>query len=154
MTYPVAATRTPMRFTVVQWLTFGALASGLLAYLLSLLLSWATTPEAGHGLLDLIADSSRITSALLAAYLLVPLVAYGLSGAAALGPPARRHLRSPLAGLAALLGLAAVVWLAVRISAASDQLSLGLGWYAGLVAVLAACVAAAGSTVGSRVGGS
>ncbi|MGH3646652.1 MAG: hypothetical protein ACRDTM_05700 [Micromonosporaceae bacterium] len=152
MTYPVVS-REPLRFTAAQWLTFGAAAGGLLAYLASLLLSWATARGAGLGLFDVIADSSRATSALFLAYLLLPLVGYAMSGAAALGLPTRRRSRVPVAGLAALLGLATVGWLAQRLLV-SGQLDLGLGWYAGLASVLAACVAAAGSAVGSRVGGS
>ncbi|MGH3715989.1 MAG: hypothetical protein ACRDT4_21385 [Micromonosporaceae bacterium] len=151
MTYPA---REPLRFTTTQWLTFAAGAAGLVAYLLSLVLSWATVRADGHGLIDVITESSRTTSCLVSMYLLLPLVGYAMSSAAALGPPDRRRVRVPVAGLAAVLGVATVVWLALRITSANDQIDLGFGWYAGLASVLTACLAAAGSAVGSRVGGS
>ncbi|MGH3736437.1 MAG: hypothetical protein ACRDT6_12580 [Micromonosporaceae bacterium] len=150
MSYP-AVPRVPVRITAGQWVTFGAAAVGLAAYLAALVFDWARISGEGHGLLDLVAQSTRLTSSLFVVYLLLPLVGYAMSAAAALAMP-RRRPRAVVAAVAAVCGLAAVVWLAVRISAAGDQVGLGIGWYAGMASVVAACVAAAGSAVGTRVG--
>lgn len=165
MTYPAAgsapgpaigpaAGHTPLRVPPAQWATAAATLVGFAGYALSLLLDWAVAGDSRHTLIGLVTESSRITSGLFAAYLLLPLVAYALANAAGLGPASRRWPRTGAAALAALLGAGTLVWLAVRFHAASAQLELGLGWYAGLVAVLAACVAAATSTARSEVGGS
>jgi hypothetical protein len=138
-----------MRLSRVQVAIAAASGVAATAYLVSLVLTWVVAGSVRDGLFGMLGDSSAISSLCGVLYLLLTVVALGVTLAAGLSP-IRWYAVGAL--LVAVADLAATVGIAYRINHAHG-LDFGPGWYVAAVAVLAACTGASFSWVRGPVRG-